>query len=230
MLGVIVNTAAVLVGSIIGLIFKRGIPDRVARAVMIGIGLCSIYIGVSGSLSGENILIEIAAIVTGAIIGTILDLDGKLCRAGEKIAKLTKNVGGGAGTIAEGFVTASLLFCIGAMTMVGSLNAGLSGDNQLLFTKSLLDFISSIMLAASLGIGVLCSAIFVFVFEGAIVLLAGFLAPVLTTSAVNEMTCVGSIMIIGIALNILGISKFKMADYLPALVTAPIICWVISLF
>ncbi|MGE4483638.1 MAG: DUF554 domain-containing protein [Oscillospiraceae bacterium] len=229
MLGVIVNTAAVIAGSIIGLIFKRGIPERVTRAVMIGIGLCSLYIGISGSLSGENVLIVIFAMATGAIIGTLLDLDGKLCMAGERVSKLTKNTGG-AGTIAEGFVTASLLFCIGAMTIVGSLNAGLTGNNELLFTKSLLDFISSIMLAASLGIGVLCSAIFVLVFQGAIVLLAGVLEPILTTSAVNEMTCVGSIMIIGLGLNILGISKFKMADYLPALVMTPIICWVLSLF
>ncbi|MPM91418.1 putative membrane protein YdfK [bioreactor metagenome] len=131
--------------------------------------------------------------------------------------------------MSEGFVTASLLFCIGAMTIVGSLNAGLAGDNKMLFTKSVLDFVSSIMLSVSLGIGVLCSAAFVLVFQGAIVLLAQFIAPILTDSAIAEMTCAGSIMIIGLSLNILGLTKLKTANMLPALVVVPIVCYIFSI-
>ena len=132
--------------------------------------------------------------------------------------------------MAEGFVTASLLFCVGAMTINGSLNAGISGDNSLLFTKSMLDLFASIMLTASLGFGVMLSAVFVLVFQGALVLLAGVLAPVLTPLAIAEMTSAGSLIIVAIATNLIGITKIKVADYLPAIVFAPIICWIVSLF
>lgn len=132
--------------------------------------------------------------------------------------------------MAEGFVTASLLFCVGAMTINGSLNAGISGDNSLLFTKSMLDLFSSIMLTASLGFGVMLSAVFVFVFQGALTLLAGVLAPALTPLAIAEMTCAGSLIIVAIATNLIGITKIKVADYLPAIVFAPVICWIVSLF
>lgn len=229
MSGVIVNTLAVIAGSLIGLIFKRAIPSRIADAAMIGIGLCSIYIGVSGTLSGENMLIIIGSVVSGGIIGTALCIHDRLDKLGEKVALLTRSGTDSSGKVAQGFVTASLLFCVGAMTFVGSLNAGLLGDNSLLYAKSLLDFISSTMLSATLGIGVLCAAAFVLVFQGGLVLLAGVLEPLLTQSAINEMTCAGSILIIGLALNILGITKLKIADYLPAIVTAPIICWIVSL-
>lgn len=229
MIGVFVNTATVIVGSLIGLIFKRGIPKRLADAVMIGIGLCTIYIGISGVLKGENTLILIGSIVVGAIIGTAIDLDKRLNALGELIGRRFKKSNGSV-SVAEGFVTASLLFCIGSMTIVGSLQAGLTGDNEMIFTKSLLDLISSAILSVSLGIGVICAAAFVFVFQGALVLLAQYLAPVLTTSAVNEITCAGSLIIIALGLNLIGVTKIKVANYLPAIVIAPIICWIITLF
>lgn len=226
--GVFVNVATVLIGSLLGLLLKKAIPQRVTSAVMIGLGLCTIYIGVEGALSGQNVLIVIASMVLGGIIGTLLDIDGAINRLGDRVAaRFRKRTG--QTTVAEGFVTASLLFCIGAMTITGSLNAGMSGDNSLLYTKALLDLFSSMMLAASLGIGVLCSAVFVLVFQGGLVLLAGVLAPVLTPAAVADMTCAGSLMIIALGLNLIGIAKIKVADYLPAIVFAPVICWLVSL-
>lgn len=229
MIGVLVNTATVLIGSLIGLIFKRGIPKKLADAVMLGIGLCTIYIGISGALKGENTLILIGSMVLGAIIGTAIDLDKRLNALGELIGKRFKKSNGTA-SVAEGFVTAALLFCIGSMTFVGSLQSGLTGDNKMIFTKSLLDLISSAVLSVSLGVGVMCAAVFVLVFQGALVLLAQYLAPVLTTSAINEITCAGSLIIIALGLNLIGVAKIKVANYLPAIVIAPLIVWIVTLF
>ena len=223
LIGVIVNTLAVIIGSLVGLLFKKGIPDRVSSAVMTGIGLCTIYIGVSGSLSGENVLIVIISVVIGAIIGTLLKLDKRINDLGDLIGRKLRRSNGQT-SVAEGFVTGCLLFCIGSMTIVGSLNAGLTGDNKMIFTKSCLDLVSSCMLSASLGIGVIFSAAFVLVFQGGLVLLAQVLQPVLTTSAINEITCIGSLLIIALGLNIIGVTKIKTADYLPAIVIAPIAC------
>lgn len=228
MIGVIVNTAAVIFGSIIGLLCKKGIPQKVSDAIMRGIGLCTLYIGISGSLKGENTLVLIISMVFGIAIGTLIDIDDKINRLGRMVERKFSKADGSI-SVSEGFVTASLLFCIGAMTIVGSLNAGLAGDNEMLFTKSVLDFVSSIMLSVSLGIGVLCSAAFVLVFQGAIVLLAQFVAPILTDAAIAEMTCAGSIMIIGLSLNILGLTKLKTANMLPALIIVPIMCYVFSI-
>jgi uncharacterized membrane protein YqgA involved in biofilm formation len=221
MIGVITNVITVLLGSAIGLAFRRGIPKRLTDAVMLGIGLCTVYIGISGALEGENTLVTIISMALGAIIGTLLDIDGAINRLGGAVE--ARYGRGGAGSIAQGFVTASLLFCIGAMTIVGSLNAGLRGDNSLLFTKSTLDFVSSMMLSASLGFGVMLSAGFVLVFQGGIVLLSGVLAPVLSDGAIADMTAVGSLLILAIGLNILGITKIKAADYAPAIFLAPLV-------
>ena len=227
--GVLVNTGTVIVGSLLGLLFKKGIPERVSGAVMIALGLCTIYIGVSGSLQGENILIVIGAMVLGAIVGTLLGIDDAVNRLGKWVENRF-SAGDGTVTIAQGFVTASLLFCVGAMTINGAIESGIKGENATFFAKATLDFFSSMMLASGLGIGVLLSAAFVLVFQGGLTLLAGVLAPVLTASAVAEMTCAGSLILIAIATNLLGLSKFKVADYIPAIFIAPIICWVVSLF
>lgn len=224
MLGVIVNTIAVILGSSIGLIFKKGIPEKMTQGIMTGIGLCTIYIGVSGSLSGENVLVVIISMVLGAIVGIAIDIDGRINSLGDWISNRMPRKEKEQTSIAEGFVTASLLFCIGAMTIVGSLNAGLLGDNEMLFTKSLLDLISSILLSVSLGIGVLFSAAFVFLFQGGIVLLAGVLEPILSANAIAEITCVGSLMIIALGFNIIGIAKIKVANYLPAILFVPLVC------
>ncbi len=223
MAGVLVNMATVLLGSLAGLLFRKGIPERVTSAVMIGLGLCTAYIGIDGALAGENVLVVIAAMVGGAITGTLLDIDGALERLGKRVERRFRREKGESVSIAEGFVTATLLFCVGAMTVNGALNAGISGDNRLLYTKSMLDLFSSAMLAASLGAGVALAAAAVLVLEGGLVLLSGLLAPVLTPAAVAEMTCAGSLIIIAIGVNLMGLAKIKVANYLPAIVLAPVI-------
>jgi len=228
MIGVIVNTAAVLIGSGIGLLFKKAISDKIAKAAMFVISLCTLYIGISGALKGQNTLILIVSMLIGTIIGTALDIDGKIEGLGNLVGKKLQKEDGQV-SVAQGFVTASLLFCMGSMTIVGSMNSGIYGDHQLIYTKSLLDFFSSMMLSVSFGIGVMCSGAFVFVFQGALVLLAVALRPVLSDAAIAEMTCAGSVMIIGLSLNMLGVTKLKIANYLPALVIAPILCYLIPL-
>ncbi len=224
MIAVFVNTAAVLVGSFIGLLCKRGIPNKMVEAVMLGLGLCTVYIGISGALSGENTLVLIISMVLGAILGTALDLDQKLNRMGTWIETKFPAQSDGS-NVALAFVTSSLLFCIGAMTFVGALNAGLTGDYEMLFTKAVLDLVSSAMLAASLGFGVIFAAIFVFLFEGAIVLFAQFLAPILIDAVIAEITCVGSVIILALGVNLIGITKIKVTNYLPAIFFAPFIYW-----
>ena len=223
MLGVIVNTATVLIGSSVGLAAKKAIPKEWADFILKGIALCVMYIGITGSLEGENTLIMILAMATGAVIGTALDLDRHLNNFAERLENRFKKEGEKT-TIAEGFISASLLFCVGAMTIVGSLQAGLTGDNQMLFTKATLDGISSIVFASSLGIGVVFSAAFVFIFQGAIVLLAQLVEPFLETAVISEMTCVGSLLIMALSLNMLGVTRLKVMNYTPAIFMPILIC------
>ena len=220
--GVLVNVLTVVVGSVIGLILKKQIPEKLTGAVMTAIGLCTIAIGIMGIIKGQNQLVMIISMVLGVVVGTLLDIDGKLQRIGDKLQSKGKN--GEKSTFSQGFVTASLLFCVGAMTIVGSMNAGISGDNQMLYTKSVLDLISSAMLSASLGIGVLAAAVFVLVFQGGLVALSMVLGSFLSDFAVAELICAGSVMITALGLNLIGVTKIKVANLLPALVFVPIVC------
>ena len=229
MLGVFVNVITVVVGSLIGLLLKKGIPEKVCKAVMIGLGACALYIGISGSLGGENVLILIAAMVLGAISGTLLNIDGAINRLAESVENKFRKSGGQA-SIAEGLVSATLLFCVGSMTVTGSLQSGITGDHSILITKATLDLIASMMLASSLGIGVLLSAVSVLVIQGGLVLLSGAIAPFMNAGAINEMTCAGSLLIVMLGTNLMGITKIKVADYLPAIVFAPIIYNIVALF
>ena len=228
--GVIVNTGTVLAGSLLGLLFKKGIPEKVSRAVMIALGLFTLYIGIDGALGTQSPLIVVASLVLGAIVGTLLNIDGAINRLGLWAEHKFKRGDGETVSIAEGFMTASLLFCVGAMTVNGAIEAGVQGKNTLFFTKALMDLFSSMMLAAGLGLGVMLSAVFVLVFQGLLVLLAGWIAPVLTPAAIAEMTAAGSLIMVALGLNLLGVTKIKVADYLPAIVFAPVICWIVSLF
>ena len=222
MIGVFVNVATVLLGSAVGLLFRKGIPERISRALMLAIGLCTLYIGIDGALEGSQTIVLILSMVFGTLIGTLIDIDDKINRIGLFIEKKLKREGDKS-SIAEGFMTGSLLFCVGAMTIVGSLNAGLTGDNTLIFTKSILDLISSCLLASTLGIGVMFSALFVLVVQGGLVLLAGLLQNVLTDQVlIAELTCAGSVMIIALGLNLLGVTKLKVANFLPALLLVPL--------
>lgn len=216
LLGTLVNTAAVLVGGTVGLILNSRFPKRISDALMKSLGLCVLLIGITGILKGENQLITIVSMALGTIIGEFCDLDGKLNTLGDTLQSRFKNASGKT-SIAEGFVNASLLFCVGAMSIVGSLQSGLTGDNQMIYTKSLLDLVSSLIFASTLGVGVLFSAAFVLLYQGSIVVLAHYIAPFLSDAVIAEMTCAGSLIIIGLALNMLGITKLKVMNLVPAI-------------
>jgi uncharacterized membrane protein YqgA involved in biofilm formation len=229
MFGVIINCITVILGSIIGISFHRFIPKKMTDGIMTGIGLCTLYIGFDGALKGENTLVLIISMALGAVIGYTLDIDGKINILSKVVTeKFSKNTD--SSKAAQGFVTASLIFCVGAMTIVGSIQAGVSGDNTLLITKSILDLVSSIALSATFGFGVMLSAMFVFVFQGGLVLLSGLIEPYLTVTLQNEMICAGSVMIIGLGLNIIGVTKIKVANYLPAMIIAPLITPILNKF
>ena len=230
MLGVLVNTAAVLLGGAIGLLLKKGIPKRLSGAIMTGIGLCILVIGISGALQGENLIILIVSVVLGVITGTALKLDDRLTALGDKIENRFTRSGdddgkaGSKSSISQGFVTASLLFCVGAMAIIGSISSGLTGDHTIIFTKSFIDLISACILAASLGIGVLFSAASIFLYQGLLVLLAQLLRPLLTnTTLIAEIGCTGSVIIVALGLNLIGVTRIKVADFLPAIVFVPIV-------
>lgn len=224
MLGTIVNTIAVIIGAVIGMFLKKGIPQRLSDTMMKGLGLCTLFLGISGSLDGQNSLILIISIVVGALIGEGIDLDAKLNQLGNWLENRFKSKDGSKVSVAEGFVSASLLFCVGAMTIVGSLQSGLQGNHEMLFNKSMLDFVAAIIFASTMGVGVMLSAAFVFVYQGAITLLAQWVAPVLSDVVIAEMNCAGSVIIIGIALNLLGITKLKVMNYVPAIFIPIILC------
>lgn len=228
MLGVIINCITVIIGSIVGMTFKNLIPKKVTDGIMTGIGLCTVYIGLDGALKGENTLVLILSMSLGAAIGFIIDLDGKINTFSEFATRRFKK--DDSVNTSEGFVTACLIFCVGAMTLVGSLQAGINGDNTTLITKAFLDLISSLALASTFGVGVLLSTVFVFVFQGGLVLISSFAGEFLTLSMQNEMICVGSVIIIGLGLNIIGVSKIKVANFIPAMFIAPVITPVLNKF
>ncbi|MBQ9748312.1 MAG: DUF554 domain-containing protein [Clostridia bacterium] len=226
MLGVFVNMLTILIGTLVGILFRKFLPEKLGDAVMKGVALCVLYIGIDGMLEGTNPIIAILSIAIGAVIGTLLDLDGLLNRFGafaeRKLVK--KKDDGSPSTFGEAFVSSSLLFCVGAMSIVGSLQAGM-GDCDVLYAKAVLDGISSIFFASSLGCGVLLSAVTVLVYQGSITLLAEQLQGLLTNEVmVAEMTCVGSLLIIALALNMLGITKIKVMNYLPAILLPLLFC------
>ena len=221
MLGVIVNSISIIVGGIIGLIINKGIPERLNKSIMDGLALVIIYMGVSGALKGDNPLYVVISMSIGAFIGELIDLDKLLNKFGEFIdKKLTKNKESESNEenkLSRGFVSASLLFCVGAMAVVGSIQSGLSSDYSTLFAKSVLDGVSSIFFAASMGIGVILASAAVFIYEGVITLGAGALSSILSDPVINYMTCVGSLLIMAMGLNMLKICNIKVANLLPAM-------------
>ena len=226
MTAVIINAVLVIIGGTIGCLCKKAIPKRITDAIMTGVGLCIIAIGITGILDGKNILVAIISIVLGAVVGSLIDIDKRLTSFGNWMQNRFKKNNDGNSTFSEGLVTASLLFCVGSMAIVGSLNAGISKDYEMLLTKSVIDFISAMMLAVSLGYGVIFSSVFVLVYQGAIVLLSELLSePLIASGAVPELNCVGSLLIMGLGLNMIKVTKIKVANYLPALVFVPFVNW-----
>lgn len=216
MIGVLANTATVIVGSIIGLFLKKGIPERISDALMKCIGLCTTCIAVSGMLDeNANILIVIISMALGTLVGELIDIDKLINSAANKVTSAFSKKGDSA-RLAEGFVSASLLYCVGAMTVVGSLQAGISHNYSILFTKSVLDGIAAVIFASTLGVGAIFSAVSVFVIQGAICLSAVFIAPYLTDFMTANVNVVGSVAILAISLNLIGITKIKVANLVPA--------------
>ena len=232
MIGVLANTIFVIIGSTIGLIAKKVIPEQWGDTIMRGMGLISLYVGITGMLVGENALVLVISIVTGAMIGEAIDIDGRFNRFAKRLEDRFAGKDGGS-NFAEGFVTASLIFCVGAMSIVGPLNAALKGDNTILFTKTTMDFFSSIFFASAMGIGVLCASATVLVVEGGFFLLAAAVAPFLETAVVNEMACAGNLLIIAIGLNLTKAADLKIMNYLPAIlmpvILVPLYAWVMGL-
>ena len=240
--GTLVNAAAILVGSLLGMLltwlaghFSTLLPagstllaERLKTIIMQGVALCVMYLGISGCLEGNNSLIAILSMVLGALIGELLDLDKRMRSLGDWVQKRTEHLvtNGGQASISEGFVTASLLFCVGAMAIVGALQDGLTGDHSTLFAKSLLDGISSIVFGASLGLGVAFSAVAILLYQGSISLMASFLQPYLGDAVIAEMTCVGSLLIVALSLNMLGLTKIKVMNLVPAIFLPVLLCLV----
>lgn len=221
MLGTIVNALAVIGGCIIGLIVKGRLTEKISNTIMSGLALCVLYIGISGALKGEDTLLLIICIAVGALIGEIIDIDKRLNNLGDYIEKKINSKKNDKKadkiSISEGFVTSSLLFCVGAMAVVGSLESGLQGNHTTLFAKSVLDGVSSIIFTSSLGIGVMLSSVAILVYQDSITLLAGCLSSVLTDSVISNMSAIGSLLIMGLGTNMLGASKIKVANLLPAI-------------
>ncbi len=213
--GTLVNFVAILLGSGLGIVFKRGIPERLRSALVNGMGLCVLFVGVRGLFEGETTLLIVLSIAIGGLLGTLLKLDSLLDRMGGALERRVQK-GAADGSFAQGFVSASLLFCVGAMAIVGSLNSGLRGDHEMLFTKSVLDGVMALSLASTLGAGVAFSAVPVLLYQGTIALSAGALAPLLSSAAIADMTAAGSLLIVAIALNQLKCTDIKVVNYIPA--------------
>lgn len=239
LLGTIVNAAAVVVGSLIGILLTNIItkskklatlPDKIMKAI----GLVVIYIGIKGTFDNKNTLVLILSIAVGALIGELIDIDKHLNRLGayveKKFSKAEYDADGNEIVkergLAKGFVSATLLFCVGAMAITGAIESGLSGgaEQTTLYAKSTLDFISSIVFGATLGIGTALSAICVFLYQGAIELAAGALRPILTEYTIAQMSAAGSLIIFALGLNMIGVTKIKVANLLPAIFLPMLLC------
>lgn len=239
-LGVIVNGLVIVGASFAALILKKFIMkfdknnkvEKISDTIMSGLALCIIYIGISGALECQHVLICIISMVVGGLIGELIDIDKGLNSLGDKIEeKLNKgkvDVSKEKVSISQGFVSASLLFCVGAMAVVGALNSGLFGNNDTLFAKSALDGVSSFLFSLTMGIGVLLSAVAVFLYEGIIACGAFLLKGVLSTAVITEMNAVGSLLILALGINMILKANIKVANLLPAMFV-PIIFGIIGM-
>ena len=220
MRGTIVNVLAVLVGSGIGLAIGNRLPERLQRVITTALGLSTLLIGMQMALKVQNVLIVIASMVIGGMIGEWLGIEAVLDRAGEWLkARASSN----SGTFVTGYVTASLVFCVGPMTILGSIQEGISGNPDIIYTKSMLDGAASIAFASSLGVGVGFAAVTVLVLQGALTLLGTQLAFLLRPEILNELTATGGLLILAIGLLLLEVKRIRVANLLPALVVVVVL-------
>lgn len=226
MLGIIVNVLAIVIGGLVGTLVRGGLKDRYKDVAMEGIALTVIVIGVLGAIKSENMILVIISIVLGGIIGEAIGIEVKLDRIGKE---LESRFGRGNSDFSKGFVTVSLIYCSGAMAIVGALESGLLGNHNTLFAKSTLDGITSIIFASTMGHGVIFAAIPVLIYEGAIMFSATLLKDVLVPGVILEMSAVGGILIMGIGIDILGIRKIKTGSMIPG-IFIPLIYFVFRSF
>jgi hypothetical protein len=238
-LGTWINVGTVLLGSGIGLLLGSRISERLRETVMQGIGVVTVLIGLQMALSTQHVLVILGSILTGGVIGTWWRLDERLNQFGNwverRVMRLTRGQaaevrGRDAGRFAQAFITTSLLFCIGPMTFLGAIQDGLSGDFELLAVKSVLDGFSAIAFAASLGAGVMMSALTVLVIQGSLTLMSGFFHGWLNDLVIGELTAAGGVMVIMIGLNLLRLCVIRVADFLPALLMTPLLLWAVTFF
>lgn len=221
-MGAIVNSVVIIIGSLLGLLIGQRLSEKLNLALMQGIGLVILTLGVSGAIEGQNALVMILSIVLGTLLGEMIDIDARVSDLVHSLSRKFQK-GGDDTQLAQGFLSATMMFCIGSMAIVGSLESGLIGDNATLYTKSVIDGITAILLTSSLGIGVILSSIPVLLYQGAIILFAQLLVPFLQDAVILEMTSVGSILLIGMGLNILNITEIKVMNMVPALIIPVII-------
>lgn len=214
MVGTLVNAAAIIAGALLGVLLRRGLSEKIKDALMSGMGLCVVLIGFRGALQTGSEMLVIFSVVLGGVLGAALGIEDRLDRFGKRLqARLSADP---ESSVGKGFVTASLIFCVGAMAIVGSMDSGLRGDHATLFAKSVLDGVMSVVLASTLGIGVMLSAAAVLAYQGSIALLAQVISPLLTERVITEMSAVGGLLIVGIGLNMLRKRHIPVGDLLPA--------------
>ena len=227
-LGTIINVAAILIGATAGILIKGGLSKRFEDTVTSAIGLCTMFIGISGAVAGmlkvsgtgletRDTMVMIISLIAGALIGEWIDIEKRLEAVGEWCKSKIPSQNGSGSTFVEAFVTSSLIFCVGAMAIVGSLEDGLNHNYSILFAKAVMDGVMSIIFAASLGIGVYFSALPIAIYQGAITLLAGFIRPYLGDVVIGRMSFVGSILIFALGINLLFGKKIKIGNLLPAM-------------
>lgn len=227
-MGAIVNAICIVLGAGLGMLLHKGLSQRFSDIIMKGASLCVLVLGIQGAMKASDGLLLIIAIVLGAIIGEALNIELAMERFSYRLEKiLVKNPK--ESTFAQGFLSAVMIFCVGAMAIVGSLQSGLLGDHSMLYNKGILDGIISILLAATNGIGVMFSALAILIYEGGMILLAGQLGAYLSDSVIAAMSSTGSVLLIALALNMLEISKFKVMNYIPAvflpIILVPVMAW-----
>lgn len=219
LLGSLVNGAAVVVGGLVGLFAGKLLPERLRGSLMAALSLMTIGIAVPGLLKSSNALIPIISMVAGTLIGELLDIDAAVNRLGEKFQKKLSG-----SSVTQGFVTGSLVFAVGALAIMGPLESGLQHQHSLLISKAVIDGVASVVFASTMGLGVALSGVTVFAVEGSIALLASLVAPFLGEAVVNEITFVGSLLIVGISLNLLGLTKLRILNMVPAILLPVLLC------
>lgn len=225
MIGTIVNTVAVLVGGLLGLVLNKKMPGRVTSFYFQAIGLFTLAIGATMAVSMEKILIIVSSLAIGSLLGEWWNLEKGAEQLSEYLKKRFKI---GSERFSEGLVTAFLLFCVGSMTILGTIQEGTGGSPDLLYTKSMMDFFSAILLASAFGVGVAFSALPLFLFQASLTLFAMFASHFFTDDIILGLTNVGGILLIGLGINILEIKKLRIMNMLPSLVIVVLLLWIFN--